>query len=305
MMKHIVTVTGPVPIPEIGFTLSHEHVMVDFIGAEKTGKHRYSAEAVVGRMLPYLQEAAALGVGTLIDCTPNYLGRDVGILLALARACGLHIVTNTGLYKDEYLPASAQTMSAEQLAEMWTREAGEGIEDSGIKPGFIKTAVNPHPLSDMEKKLITAAALTCNATGLPIATHTGSSRAAKDIITILEKHHTPPDKWIFVHAHLEEDTESLARLAALGVWIELDGLAFADDDNHSRKLHFLLDRGMEHRLLLSHDAGWYTVGEADGGTVRPYTHLSKKFLPRLRKEGIPDAAITRITVDNPAAAFAV
>ncbi|MEJ2664813.1 MAG: phosphotriesterase, partial [Spirochaetia bacterium] len=134
MMKHIVTVAGPVPVPEIGFTLPHEHVMVDFIGAEKTGKHRYSAEAVVGRMLPYLQEAAALGVGTLIDCTPNFLGRDVGILLALARACGLHIVTNTGLYKDEYLPASAQTMSAEQLAEMWTREAEEGIEGSGIKP---------------------------------------------------------------------------------------------------------------------------------------------------------------------------
>jgi phosphotriesterase-related protein len=304
-MKSIITVTGPIPANEMGFTLPHEHIMVDFIGAEKTGEHRYQRSAVVERMLPFLRELADLQIRTLIDCTPAYLGRDVRVLLTLARATGLHIVTNTGLYKDEYLPASAYRLSAQELAELWIKEAAEGIDGTGVRPGFIKTAVNPHPLSDLEKKLITAASLAGRATNLTIATHTCSSTAAMDIIEILERNHIPPDKWIFVHAHQEDNVESLAHLAALGVWIELDGLAFDDDENHGNKLRFLLDKGLENRILLSHDGGWYNIGEVDGGTIRPYTHLCTQFLPRLLREGIPDAVIQMITVTNPARAFSV
>lgn len=36
---------------------------------------------------------------------------------------------------------------------MFIKEWKEGIEDTDIKPGFIKTAVNPGPLSDLDKNL--------------------------------------------------------------------------------------------------------------------------------------------------------
>jgi len=303
--KTIITVTGPVSTEKMGFTLPHEHIMVDFIGAKQSGKHRYNRQDVIQCMLPFLQEICDLGVRTLIDCSPNYLGRDAEVLRELAKTSGLNIVTNTGLYKDEYLPDYVHDQTAEQLAEQWIREAAEGIDGSSIKPGFIKTAVNPQPLNDMGKKLITAAALTSNATNLTIATHTCSRVAAMDIVKVLEQNHTPLNKWIFVHAHLEEDPEALVRLARLGVWIELDGLAFNADDNHSKKLHYLLDKGLEQKIMLSHDGGWYNIGEENGGKITPYTHLCKKFLPRLRREGVPDSILQMITVSNPARAFAV
>lgn len=37
----IMTVTGPIPIAELGTTLAHEHVLVDWIGADSTGYHRW------------------------------------------------------------------------------------------------------------------------------------------------------------------------------------------------------------------------------------------------------------------------
>jgi predicted metal-dependent phosphotriesterase family hydrolase len=44
----IYTVRGPVTGSELGFTLPHEHIMVDFGGAATAGKHRYDSGNVPG-----------------------------------------------------------------------------------------------------------------------------------------------------------------------------------------------------------------------------------------------------------------
>ena len=53
-MDQILTVRGPIPAARFGKALPHEHVMVDFIGADQTGKHRYDPDDVCRVMLPYL-----------------------------------------------------------------------------------------------------------------------------------------------------------------------------------------------------------------------------------------------------------
>ena len=90
------TVPGPIPSSSWGFTLPHEHVMVDFAGAQKTGRDRWNPDEVVARMQPYLHAAKQRGVRGFIDCTPAYVGRDPRILKKLAQNTGLHILTNTG-----------------------------------------------------------------------------------------------------------------------------------------------------------------------------------------------------------------
>jgi phosphotriesterase-related protein len=67
----------------------------------------------------------------------------------------------------------------------------------------------------------------------------------------------------------------------------------------------MAQHGLLHRVLLSHDAGWYSVGEPNGGRFRPYTALFEQLLPALRKAGLSDEAIHRLTVRNPAQAFAI
>ena len=166
------TVNGPVPAARLGLTLMHEHVLVDFSGADQVGPHRYDANHAFTTVLPHLLQAGKNGCSTLVECTPAYLGRDVTLLRRLSEASGLHILSNTGYYgaaKDKHLPRHAFTETADQLAARWTREFERGIDSTPIKPAFMKIGVDEAPLSDVDRKLVRAAAMTSRSTGLPIA----------------------------------------------------------------------------------------------------------------------------------------
>jgi predicted metal-dependent phosphotriesterase family hydrolase len=301
----IITVTGPIEPAQMGLTLPHEHILVDFAGAEVTGRHRYRVDDVVETMLPYLEAIKAQGVRTLVECTPMYLARDVEVFRDLSRRTGLRILTNTGQYKEPFLPAATFTIDAEALAEQWVAEAEGGIDGTDARPGFIKTAVNPEPLAPVQRKVIRAAAMASRATGLAIATHTGRAAQAMEVLDIVEGEGVAPDRWIFVHAQNETDTDRLLAVARRGAWIELDGLGETTVERHLEPLLALLDAGFESKVLLSHDAGWYRVGEEPGGKKKPFTFLLDRFVPILRARGASDATIRRVTAINPAEAFTV
>jgi predicted metal-dependent phosphotriesterase family hydrolase len=64
-------------------------------------------------------------------------------------------------------------------------------------------------------------------------------------------------------------------------------------------------RGLLGRVLLSHDAGWYHVGEPGGGTFRPYDTLMADFEPALKAAGLTGAKADHLTKENLRAAFAI
>ena len=155
------TVTGPIAADRLGVTLMHEHVLVDFIGAAQVSPSRYDANAVFAAVLPHLQQVRRLGCETLVECTPAYLGRDPRLLKRLSQASGVHILSNTGYYgaaQDKHLPPHAFDETAEQLSARWIREWQRGIDDTGIKPAFMKIGVDGSPLSAVDAKLVRAAA---------------------------------------------------------------------------------------------------------------------------------------------------
>lgn len=303
----IMTVLGPIQPDELGFTLTHEHVLVDFIGAEEVSRARYDAEEVFRIALPFLEQARQFRCRTLVECTPAYIGRDPLLLKRLSQASGLHLLTNTGYYgaaDDRYLPAHARQESAEQLAERWTREWRDGIEASGIRPGFIKIGVDGGPLSEVDRRLVQAAAKTHLASGLTIASHTGGGPGLEEIET-LRAEGVSPRAWIWVHAQGVQDNAILLQAAEQGAWISLDGLASESVGQHLEKLRVLKEKGFLRQILLSHDAGWYHVGEAGGGRFRPYDTLFKEMIPALEREGYTPEEIHTLTVENPRRAFTI
>ena len=90
------TVRGPIAPEDLGPTLPHEHVMVDFGGADVTGPHRWDVDEVAAAMLPRLQAIVALGITGFVDCSPAYLGRDPGLLAHLSAAAGLFVWPDPG-----------------------------------------------------------------------------------------------------------------------------------------------------------------------------------------------------------------
>lgn len=304
----IMTVNGPISYQEMGSSLIHEHLLVDFIGANQIDSTSWNRIEVTKVVLPYLKQAKALGTNTLVECTPAYLGRDVRLLQELSRQSGMHVVTNTGYYgavDNKFLPEHAFTETAEELASRWIKEWENGIDGTSVKPGFVKIGVNPGSLSAIHRKLVKAAAVTHLKTGLTIASHTGPSLPAFEQLELLENEGVAPEAFIWVHAQAEKDKNKHVAAAKRGAWVSLDGIA---DQNLEEYLGFLLhlkSHQLLHRVLVSHDAGWYSPREEKGGDFRPFTAIGEKFIPLLKANGFTQEECHQLLVENPARAFAI
>jgi phosphotriesterase-related protein len=302
------TVKGWISASQMGPSLSHEHVMVDFIGADKTGPSRYDREEVFQIVLPHLLALKNKGCQTLVECTPAYLGRDPGLLLRLSVASGLNMLTNTGYYGaagEKYIPQHAYKETSQQLANRWIAEWKEGIAGTGIRPGFIKSGVDTYPLSTMQTTLVEAGVVTHLATGLTLGIHTGDGKAALEELAIIRKGDMSPAGWIWIHAQNEKDREIHFRVAKAGGWVSYDGVS---ENNIGDCIQFLKDMKsakLMHRVLLSQDAGWYHVGEPRGGTFNNYITIADHLLPALKENGFSESELKLLLTGNPAQAFAV
>jgi len=141
--------------------------------------------------------------------------------------------------------------------------------------------VNSGPLSEIDAKLVKAAAITHQQTGLTIASHTGDGVAAMAQISALKSHGVAPAGFIWVHAQNEADTRLHRHAAEAGAWVEFDGISSAAAQKHVELVLGMKQAGYLSRVLLSQDSGWYHVGEPSGGNFRPYDFLLIEFLPLL------------------------
>jgi phosphotriesterase-related protein len=287
--------------------LSHEHILVDFIGADSIDPADWDHDSVMKVMVPFLQEVKANQVNFFVDATPNFLGRDARLLKKLARETGLRILTNTGLYGavgNKYIPAYAYEKSAEELAQMWIAEFREGIEGTEVKPGFIKISVDAaDPLDPLHAKLVQAAALTHLETGLTIGSHTGPAVGLWPQLEILQKMGVSPEAFIWIHAQNEKDPAQYLKAAEAGCWISLDGLGW-EVDEHVDKILFAKEQGILDHILISHDAGWYDP-QKESQDIKPYTNIFEELYPRLKAERFTEIEWRQLMSVNPARAFAL
>lgn len=304
----IITVTGEIPASAMGKTLHHEHVLVDFIGADSIGYDRWDKDLVVEKVLPYLLEIKKLGYKTLVECTPAYLGRDPQLLKTLSEKSGIQIITNTGYYSavgGKFIPKHGFTETAEQLADRWIDEAKNGIEGTGIYPGFIKIAVDRGNLEEINRKVVEAACITHKATGLVIMSHTGLAVPAFQQLEILEKYGVSPSAFIWTHAHNEADFSKQIEAARKGAWIAFDNFNPGRLEKFVEFAQLIKKEGLLNKLMFSHDAGWYKPGEPNGGEFRGFTEIEEFLIPALEKNGLSQPDIYQIFTTNPAEAFRV
>jgi len=280
-----------------GSTLVHEHILVDFGGVVSPG--RYDRAEVFQIARPKLEEVRKLGCRRLLECTPNYLGRDPRLLARLSDAVGIEIWTNTGIYgaaDRKAVPSFVHGLTAGQLARRFISEAANGV--AGMKPRFIKTGVQTSPLDELDRKLVRAAAIASRETGLTVASHTGTGRAALEELEIFAAEKVSAKKFVWVHASSEEDRSIHEKVARAGAWVEYDGVSERGAGWHRDCIRWMAERNLLDKVLISQDAGWYHVGEPGGGNFRGYAYIYTGFLPLLEP-----AWRRQLMVTNPQAAF--
>jgi phosphotriesterase-related protein len=279
---------------------------VDLRTPDQPGYAEADATDVVSLMAPEIERARLAGVTAIVEASTVGVGRRADILKAVSEATGLPLVVPTGIYREPWVPAWAHRASEAELHDWMLRELTEGIESTGVQAGWIKLSAGDDGLTATETKILRAAGRAAAATNSAIGSHTVRGRVVRDQLDILEAASHTPDRFIWIHTQAEPDPELHLEIAKRGAWVEYDAIGSDDFDDafFVRGVQRLLDAGLGGRLLLSQDRGQYDPAQPGGGTPRPYTYLSERFVPALRAAGVDDATIAQLTRTNPFNAFA-
>jgi phosphotriesterase-related protein len=309
MEKRLHTVKGAIALDSLGLILPHEHLFTDLRGPTATDYAHGESSAVLKLVKPYLAEAVQSGVTAIVECSTVGVGRNVPMLQTLTDATAIHIVAPTGVYRDAYIPQSLREVSKEYLAELWTKELTEGIEETSIRAGFIKLAMSDDGPTALEIRNLRAAVMASQNTGAVIASHTIGGKVAGQEMNLLKEAGLNLHRFIWIHAQTEPDILVVKEAAQRGAYIELDSVG-APHQSQTELLDTviaIIEAGFINQLLLSHDAGWYNPARPDGlpdDGYRGYTALTKNFIPALLQRGVTQEQIDLITIQNPANAFA-
>jgi phosphotriesterase-related protein len=303
-MSQLFTTLGPRSADELGMILPHEHVFVDLRTPDTPGYADAEPDAVVALMAPEIARIQALGVTALVECTTGGVGRRADIDLAVSRATGLPIVVPTGNYREPWIPEWVRTASEAALEAWMVRELTQRFDEADYRAGWIKISAGDDGITELEARILRAAARAGAKTNAVIGSHTIKGRVVLEQLDIIEAEGYRAERFISIHTQEEKDFGLNRAVAERGAWIEYDHVGRAPDEEVAALIVRALEAGLGGQLLISHDLGWYDPAKPGGGTPRPYSHLSEAMLPRLRDLGIDAATLTQLTHRNPFAAFA-
>ena len=310
-MTTINSVLGPLDTSELGFTLSHEHVLVSSAGIQHVYPEFIDREATIERAVAQLTEAYGEGLRTIVDVTTIDLGRDIRMLEEVSRETGVQIICATGTWRD--IPRVFWTATPDMIAPLYIREIQQGIEGTGIKAGIIKVANDVGGVTAEGEIILRAAARAQKATGVPISTHTWApERVGEQQVKIFEEEGVDLGRVYIGHSNDTTDIDYLIGLLERGVWIGLDRFpggrtaGTPDWEGRTDTAKKLIDAGFGNRIMLGHD--WSVTltiaskeAQDDRRRYNPdgYLFVTRNVLPRLREMGVTEDTITRIMVDNP------
>jgi phosphotriesterase-related protein len=305
-MVRVITTLGPKSADELGMILPHEHVFVDLRTWDQPGYAQADPADVIGLIAPEIARAQAAGVTALVECSTVGVGRRADILKAVSETTDFPLVVPTGIYREPWIPDWAHAASEEELREWMAGELSGEIEGSGVQAGWIKLSAGDDGLTGCETKILRAAGAAGAATNAVIGSHTIRGRVVREQLDIIEEAGYTPERFIWIHTQAEPDFELHLEMARRGAWIEYDAVGGEefDDGFYLERILRVLDAGLGHRLLLSHDRGWYDPAQPGGGTPQPFTYLSERFLPKLQASGVDEATIRQLTCTTPFQAFA-
>ncbi len=288
-MPKLITTLGPMAADELGLILPHEHVFVDLRTWDQPGYGEADTADVVRLMTPEIDRARLAGVTAIIEPGPIGVGRRADILLAVSQEAEFPLVIPTGVYREPWLPPWVRDASEAELRDWMIAELTDGIEDTGVRAGWIKVGATDDGITEAEAKVLRAAAGASIATGATIGSHTVRGHVARAQLDLIEQTGASADSFVWIHAHVEPDIAIHHELAQRGAWIEYDGIGEPEQDAMFIDLiQRGLDAGLGDRILLSQDRGWYDPAQPGGGTPKPFTYLPEQFLPRLAEAGVDE-----------------
>lgn len=310
-MATINSVLGPIDTADLGFTLSHEHIMVTSAGIQYVYPDFIDREGTIRRAVDEMKQAHAEGLRTIVDVTTLDLGRDIRLLEEVSRESGINIICGTGIWRD--IPRVFWSATPDMIAPLFIKDIEEGIEGTGIKAGIIKVANDMGGVTPEGEIILRAAARAQKATGVPISTHTWApERVGEQQVRVFEDEGVDLTRVYVGHSNDTTDTEYLIGLLEKGVWIGLDrypgGMAAGTPkwEERTETISKLIDAGFAHKIMLGHD--WSVTLSIASKQMQDarrqynpdgYLFITRNVLPRLLELGVSQSTVDQIMIENP------
>ena len=200
------------------------------------------------------------------------IGRNVDLLGAVSAATSVSIVCATGIYKALRPPELADA-SPEKLAALFADELTVGIEDTGVRSGFIKLATSDSGPTEEETTIHRAGAMAAVETGAAIALHSPQAGALRTVLRTLEGEGFGPARLVWVHAQESSLADNL-EIASRGVTISLDAIGTSNDGEMLDRIEALAEAGGQ--VVLSSD-NTFVVHPPELAYERDITYLDRRF----------------------------
>mgnify|MGYP001369551137 CR=1 FL=1 len=297
-MSQLMTVKGSIEASDLGFTLMHEHLLLDLL------KDSWSVNNLLYEPeLAYLEVMRYKNAGgvTLVDQTNRGLGQDPIEVKKLAERTGLNIILGCGWYREPYYEEYLNHWYVDEIAEQMITDITEGIDDSGVKAGIIgELGAHEKWVSPVEERVLRAGARAHHKTGLTIATHGTNSPVALDQLDILKEEKVDFNRVVVGHCGSWPYPEFHAEILKRGAWLSFDNLSDTNPYELKKCLKLIeqiVKAGNLDRILLSHDVCYRTHYVSYGGCG--YDFISTRLLDHLVGIGFTDEMFHQVMVDNP------
>jgi len=334
-VKYIQTVTGRIPVEQMGKVSTHEHIFIkhgrfteeeaakpgnewmsEKVSLENRGKLMYNIHLNRDNtllddedlMASEVLEFKKYGGDTIVDVSCYGLGYDIKRLKRFSERTGVNIIASTGVYTMEYMPERFKEMSEEELTELFIRELTEGVDGTEIKAGCIgEIGLN---CQKDEMKYIMAAAKAQKATGAAMIFH----KCTLEHLDILDSVGVDMSKVIVGHRdELREDIASLMGYLDRGANIAFDRFGldtvllyttpFPNDAYRASTIRTLFDKGYQNQIVIGHDICFKVQLKKYGGFG--YSHFFENVSRVMCNNGFTQEDIDKLTVKNPARIFAL
>lgn len=268
----IQTVLGLIEPEQLGETLMHEHVYVDYspnfklgdlpgaayltdeeekriweepLAIENTGICRcYFSQSRDNMRLTDINMAirnTALykkaGGGALVECSSEGIKADQHpeSLVQISRGSGLHVIMGTGAYLNRSHPDWLKSSSVADIEDLMCTNILQGMGGTDIKAGLVGEIGVTTEMTPSEARVLRASIATCHRTGVAMSVHPGYSVAApSEILSFVDGVGASLDR--VVMGHVDRGLLGVEHMAALcrrGATIAFDQFGWPTSFQHS------------------------------------------------------------------------
>ena len=335
----IQTVSGIISPNDLGATMTHEHLLIDFtcmfsepedarfvnlayqpVDLTNLGWVRYHSYMSRDNLLlddveTAIREASFFkhaGGGTIVDVTTYGIGRDPLGLKKISQIAGINVISGAGFYVNAVHPENMDELSESYLSEKIANEVLVGIDGTDIRAGIIGEIGCTWPLHKNERKVLRAAAIAQKETGAPILIHPGRNpKAPSEILNILSQ--AGADISHTVMGHLDRtisEVSDLLEIANSGCYLEYD--LFGNETSYYALGDIVMPNDAQRMeyisALISNGFGEKIVVSHDichkhsmsSYGGHGYSHILENIAPRMAQRGFTKDQINAIIIENPA-----